>query len=119
MDYKEQIAPIEGEGGSGGEGDPPVVDPPEPVEVSPEGANKKQFYGSVKIDEPVQATMVFSDVVNEVVQHFTSQLNTDVDITVEIQARSQEGFDETLQRTVKENCTSLNFMNAEFEETSD
>lgn len=119
VDYKEQIAPIEGEGGSDGEGDPPDVELPEPVEVSPKGINKRQFYGSVKIDEPVQATMVFSDVVNEVVQHFTSQLNTDVDITVEIQARSQEGFDETLQRTVKENCNSLNFVNAEFEETSD
>ena len=75
---------------------------------------KKQFYGTVALN-PVTATMNFSDIVNEVVQHFTAKIDTEVTIKVEVEAKSSSGFDETLQRTIKENCTVLNFSNAEFE----
>ena len=37
-------------------------------------------------------------------------------ISVEIQAESQDGFDESLQRTVKENSNVLGFGSAEFED---
>jgi len=53
---------------------------------------------------------------NEVVQHFTAKLGVDVSISIEIQAKSSEGFDENLQRTVKENCNVLKFSSAEFED---
>lgn len=76
---------------------------------------KKQFYGTVDLD-PVQATMGFSDIVDEVVQHFTSKVGVDVTIKIEVEAKSGDGFDETLQRTVKENCSVLRFKTAEFEE---
>jgi len=59
--------------------------------------------------------MDFATIMDEVVQQFTSKLGVDVTISVEIEARRLEGFDETLQRTVKENCNVLRFTSAEFE----
>lgn len=77
---------------------------------------KKQFYGTVNLD-PVKAKMDFSTIVDEVVEQFTAKLGVDVKISVEIQAGSnREGFDESMQRTIKENCNVLKFSNAEFEE---
>ena len=40
-----------------------------------------------------------------------------VKIAIEIQAESETGFDDHLQRAVKENCNVLRFKNAEFEDT--
>ena len=39
----------------------------------------------------------------------------EVSLSVEIQARSKDGFDEALQRTIKENASILKFSSAEFE----
>ncbi|MEF8717182.1 MAG: hypothetical protein V5B44_05385 [Candidatus Accumulibacter necessarius] len=39
-----------------------------------------------------------------------------VKIAIEIQAETSSGFDDSLQRAVKENCNVLRFKNAEFEE---
>lgn len=39
-----------------------------------------------------------------------------VKIAIEIQADADAGFDDGLQRAVKENCKVLRFKNAEFEE---
>jgi len=50
------------------------------------------------------------------VQPFTAQLGVEVTISVEIQANKKDGFDESLQRTIKENCNVLRFNSAEFEE---
>ena len=47
---------------------------------------------------------------------FRAKLGIEVTISVEIQAKSQDGFDESLQRTIKENCNVLGFKNSEFEE---
>ena len=58
----------------------------------------------------------FADLVDEVVQQFTIQPGVKVKIAIEIQAESPSGFDESLQRVVKENCNVLRFKNAEFEE---
>ncbi len=78
------------------------------------GATKKQFYGAISLD-PVKAKMDFATVMDEVVQQFTTRLGVDVTISVEIEANSNAGFDEGLERTVKENCNVLRFRNAEFE----
>jgi hypothetical protein len=50
-----------------------------------------------------------------VVQQFTTRTGVKVKIAIEIQAESSTGFDEALQRAVKENCNVLKFKNAEFE----
>ncbi|WP_293645321.1 ATP-binding protein [Thiolapillus sp.] len=75
---------------------------------------KKQFYGTVSLD-PIRAKMDFATIIDEVVQQFTAKLGVDVKISVEIQAQSKEGFDEALQRAIKENCNVLKFLTSEFE----
>jgi len=75
---------------------------------------KKQFYGSIDLD-PILAKKQFADLVDEVVQQFTLRPGVKVKIAVEIQAESPSGFDDGLQRVVKENCNVLKFKNAEFE----
>lgn len=80
-------------------------------------ATKKQFYGTISLD-PVKAKMDFATIIEEVVQQFTAKLGVNVKISVEIEATSRDGFDESMQRTVKENCNVLRFNSAEFEEES-
>jgi len=75
---------------------------------------KKQFYGSIDLD-PILAKKQFADLVDEVIQQFTMRTGVKVKIAVEIQAESVTGFDDGLQRAVKENCSVLRFRSAEFE----
>jgi predicted AAA+ superfamily ATPase len=122
--YKETLKPVEhvppnkpGEGGIGNGVDktPPTVRPP--VDSTPPISTpaKKHFYGTINLD-PVRAKIDFATIVDEVVEQFTSKLGVDVKISIEIQATSQkDGFDDAMQRAVKENCRVLKFGNAEFE----
>jgi hypothetical protein len=80
----------------------------------PRLVEKKEFYGTVDLN-PVKAKLDFATIVDEVLEHFTAQAGVDVTILVEIRAETDAGFDESLQRTVKENCNVLKFGNAEFE----
>ena len=75
---------------------------------------KKQFYGSIELDA-IQAKKQFADLVDEVVLQFTSRPGVKVRIAIEIEAESATGFDDHVQRAVKENCKVLRFKNAEFE----
>jgi uncharacterized protein len=77
-------------------------------------AAKKQFYASIELDA-IQAKKQFADLVDEVVLQFTSRPGVKVKIAIEIQAESVTGFDDSLQRAVKENCNVLKFKTAEFE----
>ncbi|WP_025769619.1 ATP-binding protein [Thioalkalivibrio sp. HK1] len=74
----------------------------------------KRFYGTVTLD-PVKAKIDFATIMDEVIQPFTTKLGVDVTISVEIEAKSTTGFDEGIQRTIKENSNTLRFHNAEFE----
>lgn len=76
---------------------------------------KRQFYGSIELD-PILAKKQFADLVDEVVQQFTMRAGVKVRIAIEIGAESTTGFDDGLQRAVKENCNVLKFKNAEFEQ---
>ncbi len=88
---------------------------PTPADSPPKAAVKKQFYGTIDID-PVKVKMDFAQIYDEIIEQFTSRVGVDMRISVEIQANSKTGFDEALQRTVKENCNVLKFSGAEFEE---
>lgn len=85
---------------------------------SPHGAvakTKTQFYATTTLD-PLKAKMDFATIMDEVIQQFTAKLGVEVSISIEIEARSRNGFDEALQRSVKENCSVLKFKSTEFEE---
>ncbi|EQD63147.1 hypothetical protein B1A_09272, partial [mine drainage metagenome] len=73
-----------------------------------------RFYVSTNLD-PFLAKKQFADLVDEVVQQFTLRPGVKVKIAVEIQAESASGFDDGLQRAVKENCTVLKTNAPEFE----
>ena len=62
-----------------------------------------------------QLKVAFSTIVDEVVEQVSAKVGVDVTISVEIQATSQDGFDDAAQRTVKENCNVLKFGSTEFE----
>ena len=104
--------------GATGDGPPRAEDSSKPTYGTGGGAapqpSKKQFYGSIELDA-IQAKKQFADLVDEVVLQFTARPGVKVKIAIEIQAESATGFDDGLQRAVKENCKVLKFKNAEFE----
>ena len=102
-----------------GEAPPRAEDSAKPIYQNGSGAApqsvKRQFYGSIELDA-IQAKKQFADLVDEVVLQFTSRPGVKVKIAIEIQAEAVTGFDDGLQRAVKENCNVLKFKNAEFED---
>jgi len=88
---------------------------PEPPPDSIEKSETTHFYGTVELNS-VNAKVEFRDIINEVTKNFTLDPNVNLTISIDIQASTSKGFSESLQRTIKENCTSLNFQSAEFEE---
>jgi hypothetical protein len=83
----------------------------------PNGAvsiKKTMFFGSVELDS-IKAKLQFSEVADEVLMLFTQKPGTKVRISVEIEAESSVGFDDGLQRAVRENCDQLKFKNRAFE----
>jgi len=101
-----------------GEPAPKVEDSAKPTYPAGGGAlpqsAKKRFYGNIELDA-IQAKKQFADLIDEVVLQFTSRPGVKVKIAIEIQAEAATGFDDGLQRAVKENCNVLKFKNAEFE----
>ncbi len=79
-----------------------------------EAAIRKHFYASIELDSLV-AKKQFADLVDEVILQFTSKPGVKMKISLEIEAESATGFDDSLQRAVKENCNVMKFRNAEFE----
>ena len=66
--------------------------------------------------DPQWASLQFSQIGEEVLQHLAALEGTEVEVAVEIQARREAGFEEALQRTVRENANTLGFDNHSFEE---
>lgn len=118
-DEAARLKPTDTAAASTGGGSSRVEDSAKPTYPTGGGAAaqtpKKQFYGSIELDA-IQAKKQFADLVDEVVLQFTSRPGVKVRIAIEIQAESATGFDDGLQRAVKENCNVLRFKNAEFED---
>lgn len=85
-----------------------------PATPATPAAPKTRFYGTVSLD-PVKAKLDFATIMDEVVQTFTSRPDAQVQISFEIQAEGRNGFNEALQRAIKENCNVLKFTSAEFD----
>lgn len=96
-------------GGGSETGGPLLPPPPVPTHT------KRRFYGTIDLD-PIQAKKQFSDIVDEILVQFTTKLGVNVTVSVEIHAESADGFDQNVQRAVKENATVLKFGGAGFEE---
>lgn len=75
----------------------------------------ERFYGSVKLDA-LRLQRDVGQITNEVIQHFTSLVGADVEITLDIQVRIPDGVPDNVVRTITENCRVLKFTNQEFEQ---
>ncbi len=111
---KAAIAPPTGGTGTGlttGTGAPPpgVAEPlPGGATSGPaKGAKKTLFFGTVELN-PLQPKPQFGDVVDEIIM-LLNRPDVRLKITVEIQAESEKGFDDGVQRAVRENCNQLKF----------
>jgi len=98
---------------------------PSPTPVAPSTGNldgaiakvvKKKFFGSVNLDK-IRHKLDFNEIADEIIKPFASRSDVGLKISIEISADSysNDGFDENLQRVVKENSKTLKFRNAEFE----
>ena len=78
------------------------------------GVKKKTFFGTVELN-PLQPKPQFGDVVDEIIL-LLNRPDVRLKISVEIQAESENGFDDGIQRAVRENCNQLKFKNGSFED---
>ncbi len=85
-----------------------TISPPRPKLV-------KRYYGTVSLN-PQRLNKEVGTIVEEIVERLTGLTGTDVEITLEITASREEGFDETTMRTVGENSRTLKFREHGFEE---
>lgn len=74
----------------------------------------RSFYGVAALD-PERASRDFGRIAQEVLQHLTSADGTDVEVTVEVRAKTDEGFTSALVRTVSENAHTLRFKKYQFD----
>lgn len=75
----------------------------------------KRFYGSVKLDA-LRLRRDIAHIADEVIQHLSSLVDAEVEITLELQVTVPEGVPENVIRTVSENCRVLKFSNQGFEQ---
>jgi predicted AAA+ superfamily ATPase len=76
-----------------------------------------RFSGTVKID-PARITRDVGKIAEEVIVHLTSQLGSEVEITLLIDAKVPKGVSDELVRTITENCKVLKFTDQGFEHES-
>lgn len=106
--------------GSGPQPNPSPQPGPGPVPPSPGPSPqpktpKTRFFGSVNLD-PIQARRQFADIADEVIASLANRNGTQVRISIDIEAETSDPFDDSIQRSVKENCTQLRFRTSEFDD---
>jgi predicted AAA+ superfamily ATPase len=90
---------------SGGAGGTTTVEPPQLC----------RFHASAKLDA-MRLGRDASKIAEEIVQHLTSIIGAEVEVTLEIQAHIPDGASPDLVRTINENCRTLKFADHGFEE---
>ena len=93
---------------------PPEPTPPDPI-PPPTPSRPKRFYGTVNLDA-MRVARDAQKILDEVIQHLTTLPNATVEVTMEIQADTSDGFPEKTIETVKANCQTLKFTGQGFEE---
>jgi len=81
---------------------------------TPKATPPTHFFGSVKVDH-ARISRDVGTIANEIIQHLASLPNSEISVTVEIQARVPAGVPDNVVRTVSENCRTLKFKNQSFE----
>jgi predicted AAA+ superfamily ATPase len=74
----------------------------------------QRFYGTIQLD-PLRLRRDVGQIADEVLQHFTSLVGAEVEVTLDIQVRLPHGAPDHLLRTVNENCRVLRFTSHAFE----
>jgi len=75
----------------------------------------RRFHGAVKLDS-LRVGRDAGRIADEVIQHLTKLVGANVEVTLEIQARLQDGASDKTVRDVTENCRTLRFDSFGFEE---
>ena len=87
-----------------------------PEDNTPDKPSKpRRFHGSVIID-PTRLGRDSGKVGEEIVQHLSALLGSEVEVTLEISAKIPDGAPDHVVRTVTENCNTLHFESFGFEE---
>lgn len=73
-----------------------------------------RYHGTVSLD-PQRVNREMAMIVDEIIEHLTSQKGTQVEITLEISAKRENGFDDATIRTINENSRTLRFASYGFE----
>lgn len=73
------------------------------------------FVASAQLD-PLRIGRDAGRITEEVIQHLSSLAGADVMVTLEVQVRVSDGVEESIVRTVSENCRTLGFKSHGFEE---
>ncbi|MBJ7608107.1 MAG: DUF499 domain-containing protein [Candidatus Dormibacteraeota bacterium] len=74
-----------------------------------------RFHGTAGLD-PRRANRDFATLTAELIEHLTRLVEAEIEVTVEIEATSEAGFDDDLVRTVSENARTLHLRTYGFEQ---
>ena len=74
----------------------------------------KRFYGTIKLN-PQRLATAAGQVGEEVLQHLTGLVDSQVEVTLEITVKVAEGIPDRVVRTVSENANTLKFEHFDFE----
>ncbi|EQD42077.1 hypothetical protein B1B_14219 [mine drainage metagenome] len=75
----------------------------------------RRFHATAKLN-PLRISRDAAQIAEEIVQRLAGVVDTDVEVTVEIQARTAEGFPSEVVRAVSENGQTLKLDSFGFEE---
>ena len=74
----------------------------------------RRFYGVVTVD-PERLGRDASRIAAEVVAHLTGLVDAETEVTIEVRAKSEDGFPDEVVRIVTENAAALRFQQHGFE----
>lgn len=81
---------------------------------TPKPAAKTRFYGTKQLD-PDRYALDFKKVADEVISHLVAAPGAQLTVRIEVEASSDQGFEEAKVRTVAENAQTLRFEQSGFE----
>lgn len=94
-------------GESSGEGQTPA---------EPQAPKKTRFFGNKELSADRYA-MDFKQISDEIIAHLTAAQGAEIKVTIEIEATTPDGFEESQVRTISENAGTLKFDQSGFEES--